>query len=144
MCPSVGSWFVALMLLCRPSPLGPSHGGGRRFPPRYFSRDILGVIITPDGRHDTHLKKVITQGNPRVPQMVRLLRDKYLSVRVKRMLVFTALRPLLEYGAEVLVPTRERCRALESVQLKATRMILQVASLGHLQMSLELTCGCSS
>ena len=40
------------------------------------------------------------------------------------MLIMTALRPLLEYGAEVLVPTREHARALESVQLKAARMIL--------------------
>ena len=40
------------------------------------------------------------------------------------MLVLTALRPLLEHGAEVLVPTREHARALESVQLKAACMIL--------------------
>ena len=57
-------------------------------------------------------------------QMGKLLRDKHLSVRVKRMLLLTALRPLLEYGAEVLVPTREHDRALESVQLKAARVIL--------------------
>ena len=81
-------------------------------------------MITPNGRQDTHIKQVITQGNARVLQMGRLLRDKHLSVRVKRMLVLTALRPLLEHGAEVLVPTREHCRALESVQLKAARMIL--------------------
>ena len=56
--------------------------------------------------------------------MGRLLRDKHLSVCVKRMLTMTALRPLLEYGAEVLVPTREHARALESVQLKAARTIL--------------------
>ena len=40
-------------------------------------------------------------------------------MRVKRMLILTALRPLLKYGAEVLVPTAEHVRALESVQLKA-------------------------
>ena len=37
---------------------------------------------------------------------------------------WTCSRPLLEHGAEVLVPTREHARALESVQLKAARMIL--------------------
>ena len=59
-------------------------------------------------------------------QMGKLLRDKHLSVRsrVKRMLVLTALRLSLENGAEVLVPSREHARALESVQLKAARMIL--------------------
>ena len=92
--------------------------------PRVFQYRHLGVIITPDGWQDTHIKHVITQGNARVLQMGRLLRDKHLSLRVKRMLVLTALRPLLEYGAEVLVPTREHCRALESVQLKAARMTL--------------------
>ena len=92
--------------------------------PRVFQYRHLGVMITPDGRQDTHIKQIITQGNARVLQMGRLLRDKHLSVRVKRMLVLIALRPLLEYGAEVLVPTREHCRASESVQLKAARMIL--------------------
>lgn len=55
----------------------------------------------------------------RVAQMGKFLRDKHLTVRVKRMLTLlpqgAALRPLLEYAAEVLVPSREHCRALESV-----------------------------
>ena len=34
---------------------------------------------TPDGRQDTHIKHVITQGNARVLQMGRLLRDRHLS-----------------------------------------------------------------
>ncbi len=64
----------------------------------------LGIIITPDGRQDTHIKHVITQGNARVLQMGKLLRDKHLSVRVKRMLTLTALRPLLEYGLGAVPP----------------------------------------
>ena len=92
--------------------------------PRVLEYRHLGVTVTPDGRQDTHISQVITQGEVRILQMGKLLRDKHLSVRVKRMLTFTALRPLLEYGAEVLVPTREHARALESVQLKAARMIL--------------------
>ena len=92
--------------------------------PRVLEYKHLGVIVTPDGRQDTHIKHVITQGNARVLQMGKLLRDKHLLVRVKRVLTLTALRPLLEYAAEVLVPTKEHARALESVQLKAARMIL--------------------
>ena len=61
---------------------------------------------------------LVTQGNERMLQLGKLLRDKHLSV--KRELTLTALRPLLEYGA----PTREHSRALESVQLRAARMIL--------------------
>ena len=95
--------------------------------PRVFHFRHLGVIITPDGRQDTHIKQVITQGSACVLQMGRLLHDKHLFVRVKRMLVLTALRPLLEYGAEVLVLTAEQYRALESVQLKAARMMLEFA-----------------
>ena len=92
--------------------------------PRVLQYKHLGVIVTPDGRQDTHIKHVITQGNARVLQMGKLLRNKHLSVRVKRVLTLTALRPLLEYAAEVLVPTKEHARALESVQLKDARMIL--------------------
>ena len=101
---------------------------GQTETPRVFQYRHLGVIITPDGRQDMHIKQVITQGNAHVLQMGKLQRDKHLSVRVKRILVLTALCPLLEYGAEVFVPTREHCRALESVQLKATRMILRCPS----------------
>ena len=58
--------------------------------------------------------------------MGRLLRDKYLSVRVKRMLVLSVLRLLLEYGAyKVLVPTWEHCGALRSVRFKAAHMFLR-------------------
>ena len=56
--------------------------------------------------------------------MSKLLRDPYLTVRVKRLLMLTALRPCLEYAAEVLAPNTAQSRALESVQLKAARMIL--------------------
>ena len=117
---------------------------GQTETPRVFQYRHLGVIITPDGRQDTHMKQVITQGTARVLQMERLLRDKHLSVRVKRMLVLTALRPLLEYGAEVLVPPREHYRALEGVEFKAARVILRCARLGHLQMSPVLTWGRTS
>ena len=75
-----------------------------------------------DGR--TCTSQVITQGNAHVLQMGKLLRDKHLSVRIKHTLVQTALRPLLEYGAEVLVPIAQHVRALESMQPKAARMIL--------------------
>ena len=64
----------------------------------------LGVTVTPNGRQDTHIKQVIAQGIVRVLQMGKLLRDKHLSVCVKRMLILTALCPLLEYGAEVACP----------------------------------------
>ena len=57
--------------------------------------------------------------------MRKPLLNEHLSVHVKRMLILTASRPLPEYGAEVLLPTREHARALESVQLKAARMILR-------------------
>ena len=62
----------------------------------------LGITVTLDGWPDAHTKQVITQGNVRVLQMGKLLRDEHLSVRVKRMLVQSALCLLLEYGAEVL------------------------------------------
>ena len=97
---------------------------GRTEIPRVLPYQHLGITVTPDGRQDTHIRSVITQGNARVLQMGKLLRDGHLTMRVKRMLILTALRPSLEYGAEVLVPTGKHVRALESVQLKAARMIL--------------------
>ena len=52
-----------------------------------------------------HIKHVITHEIARILQMGKLLRDKHLSMCVKRTLALTALHPWLEYGAEVLVPT---------------------------------------
>ena len=66
----------------------------------------------------------IKQGNVRVAAMKPILRDAHLTMRIKRLLMLTALRPCLEFASEVLVPSRKHCRALESVQLKAARLIL--------------------
>ena len=56
--------------------------------------------------------------------MKPLLIDAHLTMRIKRLLMLTALRPCLEFASEVLVPSRVHCRALESVQLRAARLIL--------------------
>ena len=117
-------WIPLIPLITIPPGGARTYTWGQTEIPMVLQYKHLGITITPDGRQDTHIKQVITQGNARVLQMGKLLRDKHLSVRVKRMLVHTALRPLLEYGAEVLVPTTQHARALESVQLKAARMIL--------------------
>ena len=56
--------------------------------------------------------------------MKPLLKDAHLTMRIKRLLMLTALRPCLEFASEVLVPNNAQCRALESVQLKAARVVL--------------------
>ena len=84
----------------------------------------LGVLVSSDGSHDAHLQRIIKQGNARVAAMKPLLGDAHLTMRIKRLLMLTALRPCLEYASEVLVPSSVHCRALESVQLKAARLIL--------------------
>ena len=57
--------------------------------PKVFEYRHLGIIATPDGWQDTHIKQVITQRVAHVMQMGELLREKRLHVRVKRMLVLT-------------------------------------------------------
>ena len=84
----------------------------------------LGVLVSADGSHDAHSERVVKQGNARVAAMKPLFTDAYLTVRVKRLLLLTALRRCLEYASEVLLPSTAQSRALESVQLKAARMIL--------------------
>ncbi len=83
----------------------------------------LGVLVSADGSHDAHFERVVKQGNARVAAMKPPFIDAYLTVRVKRLLSLTALRPCIEYASEVLVPTTAQSRALKSVQLKAARMI---------------------
>ena len=84
----------------------------------------LGVLVSSDGSQDAHFQRIIKQGNARVAAMKPLLTDAHLTMRIKRLLMLTALRPCLEFASEVLVPSRVHCRALESVQLKAARLIL--------------------
>ena len=54
---------------------------------------------------------ITQQGNARVGAMSKLLRDPYFEVRVKCLLMLTALRPCLEYAAEVLAPNTAQFRA---------------------------------
>ena len=84
----------------------------------------LGALLSADCTHTTHFDKVIQQGNARVTAMRGLLSDPYLTVKVKCMLMTSALRPVLEYACEVLEPSASQVKALESVQLKAARCIL--------------------
>ena len=81
-------------------------------------------MILADGSQDGHFQRIIKQGNARVAAMEPLLTDAHLTMRIKRLLMLTALRPCLAFASEVLVPSRVHCRALESVQLKAARLIL--------------------
>ena len=69
-----------------------------------------------------HIRQVITHSC--ALQMKRLLRDKHFSERVKHTLILTAPRLFLEYGAELLVPTKEHARAFRGLQLKAAPIIL--------------------
>lgn len=84
----------------------------------------LGVLVSSDGSQDAHFQRIIKQGNARVAAMKPLLKDAHLTMRIKRLLMLTALRPCLEFASEVLVPNSVQCRALESVQLKAARVVL--------------------
>ena len=89
----------------------------------------LGITISQDGTHDAHIAQVIKQGCARVAGMTRLLKDPFLSIPVKRCLMLTALRPLLEYGAEVLTFTSVQSRCMEAVQLRAAKMLLGCSNL---------------
>ena len=83
----------------------------------------LGVLVSADGSYDAHFQRAVKQGNAQVAAVTPLFRDAYLTVRIKRLLLLTALRPCLEYASDVLVPTTQS-RALEAVELKAARRYL--------------------
>ena len=59
--PKCGVMVCGPAVVVQACPQGPSLGGKRRSP-ECFSISTLGVIVTPDGRQDTHIKQVITQG----------------------------------------------------------------------------------
>ena len=62
-----------------------------------------------------------------------LLSDPYLTIKVKCLLMTSALRPVLEYACEVVEPSASQVKALESVQLKAARCILGCPTLSPSQ-----------
>ncbi len=59
----------------------------------------LGVLVSSDGSQDAHFQIIIKQGNARVAAMKPLLRDAHLTMRIKCLLMFTALRPCLEFAS---------------------------------------------
>ena len=83
-----------------------------------------GVLVSTDGSQVAHFQRIIKQGTARVAAMKPLSTDAHLAMHIKRLLMLTALRLCLEFASGVLIWSRVHCRALESVQLKAARLVL--------------------
>ncbi len=73
--------------------------------------------------------------------MKPFLRDAHLTMRIKRLLMLTVLRPCLDLASEVLLPSRVHCKASESVQLKVARLILGCPTLTGSE-AVRVTCIC--
>ena len=118
-------WSVILLLvvlLCRPSPLGPSmgpHGYLQGVEVQTFGCHHGTAEYAHQAGHDPEKCACIADGEATAQQALICARQAYACL---------ALRLWLGSGAEVLVSTGEHARALKSVQLEACRMILSCPS----------------
>ena len=61
----------------------------------------LGVDFASNGAWDGHLKKVLDSGRRRVDRLHSVISNRYTNMSAPRLLLFSVVRPSLEYGNEV-------------------------------------------
>ena len=82
---------------------------------KYYS--YLGVKFTCNGDWDAHLKDLVTSGKCKLNSLLRIFCNPSLSLYLRRQVIFSILRPSLEYGNEVWRCTSTQSKALDLLLL---------------------------
>ena len=85
----------------------------------------LGVIITNKLLWDQHISKVVNDGKKALQGVRRLLSQKQLPMKIKRLALTAVVRAKLEYGTQIWYCNSAQAKALESIQHTGCVLILR-------------------
>jgi len=84
----------------------------------------LGVDMQSDGGWDVHMRRIIAKGRTRLPMLYRIdATASGIRTQLAKHLVEILVRPVLEYGAEVIAPHPTRLKEAERVMRHAACII---------------------
>lgn len=84
----------------------------------------LGAIVTKEAGHRADITARITKFSQQAEALHPILRDKILSLEVKRTIFNTILKPILLYGSESWVLTKKDLSRLEAAEMRVARTML--------------------
>ena len=74
----------------------------------------LGTILHHSLSTDAHFQYVLEKATDKARKLTGVLRNKQVKVELKVLMLKTIILPILEYGSDVLVPSSEMARSLQS------------------------------
>ena len=84
----------------------------------------LGVVIHQSLSWDSHIKQLVSRVELAQNNISHVLANRKLSIRVRKFYWLSVIRPILDYGSEVVRPTDSWYNRLETVQNVAMSLIL--------------------
>ena len=88
----------------------------------------LGVEFCSDGKWDTHIQNLANKAKTKLARMTSLFSCPTIDMEVKRTVFMQAIRPSLEYCAEVWVENTSQEKMLEAIQLGALKQAMGASS----------------
>ena len=90
----------------------------------------LGVIIANNGKNNLQAEKSINRANHELGKMRKTF--KFFNIKLFRILYPTFIRPQLEFASSVWnVLSKENVKRIESIQRRATKMVLEIRHMGY-------------
>ena len=65
------------------------------------SYSYLGIDFASNGAWDMHIKKLLDNGREKVNRLHKVISNKNVNLRARRLLLLSVIRPTIEYGSEV-------------------------------------------
>ncbi|KAI8482431.1 hypothetical protein Bbelb_398270 [Branchiostoma belcheri] len=93
----------------------------------------LGAIVTKEAGHRTEITTRITKFSQQAAALHPILRDKIVSLEVKRTIFNTILKPILLYGSESWVLTKKDLSRLEAAEMRVVRTMLDKSRLDKIR-----------
>ena len=88
----------------------------------------LGIDFSYNGAWDTHIKKLIQNGEKKFNQLHSIISNCNIDLSACLMLLLSVLRPNLEYGSEVWEGDKSQAASLESIMLGGAKRVLGCSS----------------
>ena len=99
-------------------------GGGEHKLPTVSKYTYLSIDFQCNGAWDTHIENVVDNGRKKVNQLHSILSNRDINLSARRLLLFSVVRPTLEYGNEVWEGNKAQSASLESTMLGGAKRIL--------------------
>ena len=77
-----------------------------------------------------HIKKLLDNGRKKVNQLHKVISNRNVNLSAGRLLLFSVIRPSIEYGSEVWEGNKSQAGSLESIILDGAKQFFGIHNIG--------------